>query len=68
MIDGGTIYSAVEVLQFNGPSATALQVGYDSEPALIPGGPAQITNIKRARVASRPKPVFKALPVATEKR
>jgi len=64
IIDGGTIYSAVEVLQFNGPSATALQVGYDSQPALIPGGPTQITNIKRARVASRPKPVFRALPVA----
>lgn len=62
LVDGGWKYSAVEVLQFNGMSATALQVAYDSAPssssrsALI-GRP----NLRSARVASRPKTVFGAL-------
>ena len=60
-IDGGSIYSAVEVLQFNGPSATALQVGYDSQPAFATGEASRLANLRRARVASRPKPAFKPL-------
>jgi hypothetical protein len=32
VVDGGTYYSAVAMLQFNGPSATTLQVAYDSAP------------------------------------
>jgi hypothetical protein len=32
VVDGGSLNSIVEVLQFNGPSATALQVAYDSSP------------------------------------
>jgi hypothetical protein len=62
LVDGGSKYSAVEVLQFNGLSATALQVGYDSAPgsssrgALV-GRP----NLRSARVASRPRQAFGAL-------
>jgi hypothetical protein len=62
LVDGGSRYSAVEVLQFNGLSATALQVGYDSAPgsssrgALV-GRP----NLRSARVASTPRHVFGAL-------
>jgi hypothetical protein len=33
VVDGGSLNSIVEVLQFNGPSATALQVAYDTSPA-----------------------------------
>jgi hypothetical protein len=65
VVDGGSIYSAVEVLQFNGPSATALQVGYDTAPALTTGDDARLANIRRAHVASRPKRVFPALPAQT---
>jgi hypothetical protein len=62
LVDGGGKYSAVEVLQFNGMSATALQVAYDSAPisnsrAALTGRP----NLRSARVASRPKEVFGAL-------
>ena len=34
LVDGGTQLSSVEVLQFKGPSATSLQVAYDSAPAI----------------------------------
>jgi len=62
LVDGGSKYSAVEALQFNGPSGTALQVAYDS----APGSTASAASIRRlsvrsARVASMPKPVFGAL-------
>jgi hypothetical protein len=63
VVDGGAKYSAVEVLQFNGQSATALQVGYDSAPGLgSRAASAERSNIRRARVASTPKRVFSALP------
>jgi len=60
LIDGGSIYSAVEVLQFNGASATVLPVGYDSQPAAS-GGIGTIADMRRLRVAARPKTVFPAL-------
>ena len=63
LVNGGSEYSAVEVLQFNGPSATALQVGYDSAPASTSSAASvRARNIRRARVAARPKPVFGEMP------
>ena len=62
VVDGGSKYSAVEVLQLNGPSATALQVAYDS----ATGSSSTATSVrrqslKRERVDFMPKPVFGAL-------
>jgi hypothetical protein len=64
LIEGGSIYSAVEVLQFNGPSATSLQVGYDSPSAVTSGEPVRLANLRRSRVALRPKAVFPPLPAS----
>jgi len=64
IIDGGSSYSAVEVLQFNGPSATTLQVGYDRQPDLISSQSVRLASMSQSRVAARPKPIFGALPVA----
>jgi hypothetical protein len=62
LVDGGTLLSAVEVLQVNGPSATTLQVAYDTAPASTTvAGPAQRESTKRLCVAATPKPVFRAL-------
>jgi len=62
LVDGGSKYSAVEVLQFNGQSATALQVGYDSAPVPVSrAASAERMNVRRARLASTPKQVFGAL-------
>ena len=59
LVDGGSKYSAVEVLQFDGPSATALQVGYDSAPGAAPSGASvRRRSIASARVASTPRTVF----------
>jgi hypothetical protein len=62
LVDGGSKYSAVEALQFNGLSATALQVGYDS----APGSSSRAvlvarSNLRSARVASRTRQAFRAL-------
>jgi hypothetical protein len=62
LVDGGSNYSAVEAIQFNGPSATNLQVAYDS----LPGASANATlarrvNERSARMASTPKQAFGAL-------
>jgi hypothetical protein len=64
VVDGGAIYCAVEVLQFNGASATALQVGYDNPPDITPGDPDRLAKLRPSRVAWRPKTVFRPLPVA----
>jgi hypothetical protein len=62
LVDGGSKYSAVEVLQFNGPSATALQVGYDSAPVPVSrAASVERSNVRSARLASTPKQVFGAL-------
>ncbi len=62
LIDGGAEYSAVEVLQFNGSSATTLQVGYDTAPNSSSGAAAvRRTSVRDLRVESRPKPVFRGL-------
>jgi hypothetical protein len=49
VVDGGSYYSVVEVLQFNGPSATALQVAYDSPP------PAHAKAVFAGSNANRPR-------------
>jgi hypothetical protein len=62
LVDGGTKYSAVEVLQFNGPSAAALQVAYDSAPGSPSSGASvRRRSVSRARVMSTPRTVFGAL-------
>ena len=61
-IDGGSNYSAVELLQISGPSITALQVGYDSAPGLS-ASPMSVRRmtVRNSRVESRPRPVFDLL-------
>jgi hypothetical protein len=62
LVDGGSKYSAVEVLQFNGQSATALQVAYDSAPGSSSrAASVERMNVRSARMASTPKQVFSAL-------
>ena len=67
IVEGGAIYSAVEVLQFNGPSGTALQVGYDSLPSLASSDAIRLARIRQSRVASRSRPAFNALPIGEAK-
>jgi hypothetical protein len=62
LVDGGTLYSAVEVLQINGNSATTLQVAFDTAPlAGATAAPVQRSNVKNFRVESTPKKVFSPL-------
>ena len=62
LVDGGSKYSAVEVLQFNGQSATALQVAYDSAPGSSSrAASVERMNIRSARLASTRRQVFGAL-------
>ena len=62
LIDGGSKFSAVEVLQFNGQSATTLQVAFDTAPgSSSTATTASRSSVRSARVASRPKLVFGAL-------
>lgn len=61
LVDGGAYLSAVEVLQVNGPSATTLQVAYDSPPSSASAVKAR-QSVKRLHVRSTPKQVFKGLP------
>jgi hypothetical protein len=65
LVNGGSEnYSAVEVLQFNGPSATALQVSWDSAPGASSNPNAAAvrkTSGRSSRVAPAPKPAFRAL-------
>lgn len=63
LVDGGASnYSAVEVLQFNGTSATSLQVAWDSAPAASANAASlRRLNGRGARLAATPKPVFAAL-------
>ena len=62
LIGDGSSYSAVEVLQVNGPSATALQVGYDNPAGAASTDTVQLLNQRRSRAAFRPKTVFAPLP------
>ncbi len=65
LVDGGPgdVLSAVVVLQFNGPSATSLQVAYDSTPTQrATAAVVQKENARRMRVESTARRVFSALP------
>lgn len=61
LIDGGALYSAVEVLQVNGTSATTLQVAYDTAPVTTAGAFKPL-NVRSSRAAATPVPVAFALP------
>lgn len=61
LVDGGSKYSLVEMLQINGSSATTLQVAYDSAPATTSTATARRENASRLRVASTPRPVVRGL-------
>jgi hypothetical protein len=58
VIDGGSIYCAAEILQFDGPSATTLQLAYDNAPALSAKSAVRRPNLRAARVESMPKLLF----------
>jgi hypothetical protein len=63
LVDGGSVYCAVEMLQVDGPSATTLQVGYDSAPTSTSSAAAvPRPNVRKLRVESTPRRVFDALP------
>ena len=64
LIDGGSIYSAVEVLEVNGASATALQVGWDTPPEPASSDAVRLAGLRRSRAALRSKTVFRPLPAA----
>ncbi len=64
LVDGGSIFSAVEVLQFTGSSATALQVGYDSAPTSAAPTVRTATarpSVLRLRVESAAKSMFRGV-------
>jgi hypothetical protein len=61
LVDGGKYYSAVEVLQVDGPSATTLQVAYDSSPGSTVTAALRRTAFRRLRVPSSPKTVSRPL-------
>ena len=61
-VDGGSKYSAVEMLQINGPSATTLQVAYDGPGSSSLARAAPRPSFRRARAASGPKLVFGGVP------
>lgn len=63
----GTLLSAVEVLQFDGPSASSLQVAFDSAPGSTTGptlrpAAAARQSVVRSRIESMPKPGFGPAP------
>ena len=63
LVDGGSSYSAVEMLQVNAASATTLQVAFDTTPTTgASATPVQRPNARRSRIDSTPKPVFNELP------
>jgi hypothetical protein len=62
LIDGGTRYSAVEVLQFDGPAATNLQIAYDTAPnSAVSSRAKRPASVRSLRAASRPARVFPPL-------
>lgn len=60
LVDGGKLFSAVDVLQFTGSSATTLQVAYDTAPAAA--GAMTRSNVRGLRVAPAEMLVFGPLP------
>jgi hypothetical protein len=62
VVDGGSKYSAVEALQFNGPAATALQVAFDSgSNSIARVAPAGRPSLRSAHVASTSTAMFDSL-------
>jgi hypothetical protein len=64
IVDGGpsSVLSAVSFLQFDGPSATSLQVAFDSPPGAAASAlAARKASIQQRRMASTSKRVFKTL-------
>jgi hypothetical protein len=61
LVDGGIYYSAIEVLQVNGQSATTLQVAYDSSPGASANAALRRSVHRRLRAPSAPKPAFPPL-------
>lgn len=61
LVDGGSALSAVEVLQINGPSATTLQVAYDTSPSSTSDKTGRRSAAKRLHMHSSNE-VFKGLP------
>jgi hypothetical protein len=63
LVDGGSNYSAVAALQFSGPSATSLEIAYDSASTTTSLATSTFrANIKHQRISSSPKRVFQTLP------
>jgi len=64
LVDGGSNYSAVAALQFSGPSATSLQVAYDSttSTSTLATSSSLKSAVKQQRVSATPKRVFQTLP------
>ena len=62
LVDGGTKYSLVEMLQINGLSATTLQVAYDTAPSTTSTATGRRQNASRLHTASTPRPVVSGLP------
>ncbi len=67
LVDGGSLYSAVEVLQIDGPSATTLQVAYDEAVGSASSRKgiaheARRPSPRKLSIAARPRRVFRALP------
>ena len=68
LVDGGPsgILSSVVVLQFDGPSATSLQVAYDSPPTAaaptVRAAAAKRSNARKLRVAPTSMPAVQPLP------
>jgi len=59
LVDGGALYSAVTMLQFNGASATSLQVAYDTAPSSTTSAASvRKASARHSGIASTPKPVF----------
>jgi len=63
LVDGGSVYSAVEMLQIIGSSATTLQVAYDSAPgASAAARSVHRVSARKLHVGATPKQVFRTLP------
>jgi len=67
LVDSGSLYSEVEMIQFNGTSATTMQLAFDTSPTSSPASTlsaaaVQRSYLRRLRVTSMPKAVFRGLP------
>jgi hypothetical protein len=62
LIDGGSLLSAVEVLQINGQSATTLQVAFDTAPGTAAALKSRRSAVRRSHVAPTHKVALRSLP------